>query len=77
MIVLIYKIISHKVLFNIETLWYLDIKIYSAVTIVDGWSKAETGVGLSIASGSYTLKIIWADFVIADSINKKLIINIV
>lgn len=45
--------------------------------MVEGWSKADTGVGLSIASGSYTLKIIWADFVIAESINKILIIKII
>ena len=47
--------------------------MYSAVTIVDEWSKADTGVGLSIASGNYTLNSNCADFVIELLINNILI----
>ena len=67
---------SHKVLFIIESEWYFDNNTYSAVTIVEECNKAETGVGLSIASGNYTLNKICADFVIELIINKNLIIFI-
>jgi len=40
-----------------------------ATTIVDLWSKAETGVGPSIADGSHGCKINWADLPPAASIN--------
>lgn len=44
------------------------------MTIVDGCIKAETGVGLSIASGNYILKSDWADLVIAVKI-KAILMN--
>ena len=33
-------------------------------------NRADTGVGLSIASGNYTLKSIWADLVIELNISR-------
>lgn len=40
-----------------------------AVTSVDEWTSAETGVGAAIAAGSQEEKGIWALFVQADTIS--------
>lgn len=46
-----------------------------AVTNVDEWTSAETGVGAAIAAGSHLEKGIWALFVIA-AIKMQIIINL-
>lgn len=44
-----------------------------AVTRVEEWTKAETGVGAAMAAGSQEEKGIWALFVMAATIIEKII----
>jgi len=54
--------------------WKRIVKKTPAVTKVDEWTKALTGVGAAIAAGSQALNGIWALFVIAAKIRKTLTI---
>jgi hypothetical protein len=53
------------------------IKNTPAVTSVDEWTSADTGVGAAIAAGNQLENGIWALFVIAASIMAKICILMV
>lgn len=56
---------SEKILKELKNSWNRISKNTPAVTSVEEWTKAETGVGAAIAAGSQLEKGIWALFVIA------------
>jgi hypothetical protein len=55
---------SSKLTFiSINKFSYRKIKYTPAVTKVEEWTNADTGVGAAIAAGNHALKGIWALFV--------------
>lgn len=71
------NIVNEEIINNMKFILLLEnsenrIKRYTpAVTRVEEWTKAETGVGAAIAAGSQAEKGIWALLVIAPNITKK------
>lgn len=58
-------------LFEVKMGWVRMSKKIPATTIVLEWSRAETGVGPSIAAGSHGWRPNWADFPVAARIRPR------